>query len=718
MRSLAKWALLAIALLPLVIGTYVLFPYVFPKVLVFRGVVFFCICIASFLGLLDATFRAEAKDRARKLWAHPIGKSFVGFACAAGMSTLFAFDRTRAFWGTVERGEGFVGIVFILAFIALLSLFFAKKEWIRFFILTLGTGFVLFIVEVSQIMQGVARPGSLVDNPIFLAAYFLFCIFSAAVVYHQGKIQRRPLLRWGAVLSGSVSILGILFTGSRGVLIGCIAGIFIALWHWALVEGRRQAWKSVSVRSLVIGLTVIGIVLVGSFAATRQELFWKRIPGFSHIARLSGSDATFQSRRILAGSAIAAVNPDVFGVRRLVFGWGPDNFIYAWEHTYDARIYQYDPSMFDRAHNKLLDVVSMTGSVGLLAYLSIWYFVFREIVKKGKDSVFLGSAMFFFATAFFVQNLTSLDVLVTFVCWAVFVAYVLSRESDHRPVPLQGDTRVSPVRVGLITGVVLVFGWMFFYCTVVPYRQMQKYQHAVSGKTEKARLLTDTSIFSPDTVAQGAIREQFLRAETDAYDTGSGSVQFLTAALVRQEEYLKKHPYMVSWLLLTGKGYRILGTMEKNTTLLGQAKERYVRVLSLMPQRQSARYAYAIALMAAGEERASVQVLRETVASNSGLLDARYRLAQGLMNLRTPEYREALELFESALGGGKDVQPAYTVWAYQQMVSHFSQANDVRRFRIVIQRLVKIDRSQEELYRNIDAYIEAQGVIPSLTVSR
>ncbi len=718
MKHLAKWALILTALLPLVVGTYVLFPYVFPKVLVFRGIVFLCIGIVSFLVVSDSVFRANTKERLRKFWARPGGKTLVGLGCATGISTIFAFDRTMAFWGTVERGEGFIGFLFLIAYIGLLLIFFTKKEWIRFFVLSLGTGCILFIVEMSQIGKGINRPGSLVDNPIFLATYFLFCLFAALVVYRQGKIHKHIFLQWGAIVSACISCVGILFTGSRGVLVGSIVGVGVALWHSDTTIGRRRVWRSVSVRSLVVGITMLGVVLLGSFIATRHELFWKRIPGFSHIVRLSFSDPTFQSRRILAGSALAAVNPDAFGIGRLMFGWGPDNFIYAWEHTYNPRIYQYDPSMFDRAHNRLLDVVTMTGIVGIFLYLSVWFFLFREIVKKTKESAFLGFSMLFFATAFFVQNLTSFNVLVTFVCWGVFLAYVFFQEDNHREQTSRSSSGLSLVCVCLIVTVVLVYGWMFFFCTVVPYRQMQKYQHAVSGKTDKGRLLSDRSIFYPDSVAQGAIREQFLRAETDAYDAGTRETLFLVTALARQEEYLEKHPYQVSWLLLSGKAYRMLGIIGKNDTLLSMAKERYVRVLALMPERQSARYAYAIALMSAGEETASVQLLRETVALNPGLLDAEYRLAQGLMNLRNPQYTEALENFERALSGAKDVQPKYTIWAYQEMMDYFYSRNDSKRFRTVIQRLAEIDRSQEGIYRSIDAYIDSRGTIPSLRLSR
>jgi O-antigen ligase len=65
------------------------------------------------------------------------------------------------------------------------------------------------------------------------------------------------------------------------------------------------------------------------------------------------------------------------------FGVGFGNYASVFDRYFSARFYEYTRSetYFDRAHNNLIDIVSTTGIVGLLAYLSIFVAVAIYLLK-------------------------------------------------------------------------------------------------------------------------------------------------------------------------------------------------------------------------------------------------------------------------------------------------------------------------------------------------
>ena len=426
MKSLLKWTLVLTGLMPLIYSAGSLFPYIFPKALYFRGLVFLAVIFFCMVCFTQKDFLHEMIRKVKGLWKNSVFKLMTLMYASLILSTIFAFDRYMAMFGNIEREEGFVGLFFFYIFFVLIALVFQKKDWMRFFAVNLFTGGILFLVELSQSLgDNIARPGSLTDNPIFLATYYLFVLFSAIVLYRAGEVKNNMTVKFMSIFSMIITFIGIFLTETRGTLLGMFTGGCVVLVYFGFRGKNIPIGKNLSSRKLtVIALVLFGIFM-GTFVATRHAEVWKNVPGFNRSAQISSQDSTTQARFTNASIALRAVNPKEATIVRTLFGWGWDNYIYAWQSFYNPRLFAYDPSLFDRAHDKLIDVLLMTGICGLVLYLGLWFFFFKEAFNRQKGFSAETALFVFWGIAFFLQNLTVFDTLVTFITFYAAFAYLI-----------------------------------------------------------------------------------------------------------------------------------------------------------------------------------------------------------------------------------------------------------------------------------------------------
>ena len=424
MKKALTWVLLAIAFVPLIYSDVALFPSMSTKTLFLRGIVFIASCLFTWLLISNRTYRDTAIAKVKQVTRNPIAISVLASFAILGLSTIFAFDRHVAFLGNVERGEGFVGLAILIVIFFLTSIVFEKKEWRIFLQLSIVSGWILFIGEIVQKLQGVDRPDFLVGNPIFLAAYFLFVIFAACRIYSEGKKTDNGFTKFVGISSICISVVGVLITQTRGVMLGIGAGLLVALAYISL-RFRKEGTEGKRFSKRAAVFLVIVLFLGGVFASTRHASFWQHVPGLDRVAQISSTDATTRARFINFQIALDSVSPKHESLHRVVLGWGWDNYTYAWEKYYIPSIYAYDKAMFDRAHDKLLDMLVMNGALGLIAYLAVWCTLFYALFKIGRRDPWFAVVGLFWGVAFFVQDLSAFDALVTYVCFYAVLSLTL-----------------------------------------------------------------------------------------------------------------------------------------------------------------------------------------------------------------------------------------------------------------------------------------------------
>ena len=716
-KNTLRFLLISSALLPIISWGQVPYPSINGKTLFLRLVLSIVLALMAWLGFTDSEYRTELLGRVRGLWKMPLTKAVTVSYVLLLVSTYGAFDRFIAFYGAADRAEGFVGLSFFYLCYFLFALVFRKRDWNSFFTVTLISGWMLFFVEIVQAMEGVARPASLMDNPIYLAGYFLLVAFAGIQVARDAHATKKPILKATGVLSTCMAVLGIFITQTRGVMAGLVVGAVVAL-AYLVVEGKGIQYGRLRVRVVAAWLLGVIVAFAAVFLLTIHAPVWKDVPGVNRIATFSFKDDTTLSRGVTTEIAIHAVNPSIVGVRRMLTGWGWDNYIYAWERFYVPKLYGYDSSRFDRPHDKLLDMLNMTGVLGLLAYLAIWIFFIHLIFKIGKKDRIGCAALLVWALAFFVQNLTAFDTLVTFVSFFVMLAYVGYLSGFEADMKQQASASYA---IPIILSVVAIASfWAFIAWTFVPYLQMSEFRSEIqeSWSFDSTSLLSPF-VFSPDTYAQGTIRNDLINTLFKAYN--NGQIQkpspFLDKAIAEMEDYLSKHPYLYDDQMVLAKAYDVQSALHSDPSYLKLAEQHYLAALALIPGRQTVIYPYAINLAQQHRTEEAAALLQGLIQKDPQIKDSEYILGE-VYALDDAHYaHEGLDHFEVALNAGVDLNRRLTVQAYKNYLSDFYKANDTSRFVIVAKRLAQLDSVNATAYDELAHEAETTGRIPAVDFS-
>jgi hypothetical protein len=397
MKKLATSALLLFAFLPLVIAPHIYdTPFTSGKIVFARGLAFLVIGLVT----LYLFFTKEKEQRSALL--HRISvicKDRLFQTMALGIiflvfSTIFAFDISYAFFGESFRGEGFLTLFAFFCIFFSMLLLFEKKHWRLFFIFSFVSSLIVLAIEYRQKILGMYRPDSLTGNPIFLGGYLFFAILIALWIVHLGIKEKNKLFITVGSISAITSIVGIFLTVSRGSVIALAFAILLTATT-AFVRGKKI---TVGQRTLRFFSGIILTVLLffgGIFLATRHNSLWQKIPGIDRIATTSIGKGSAVTRIVYTKLSFSKFFPDE-KIQTVLFGWGWDNFVFFFQKNYYPAMYSIEAAVIDRPHNKLSDMLVMTGVVGLVTYLIIWVLLFRYCLRLIKKDTFFGFSLFFF----------------------------------------------------------------------------------------------------------------------------------------------------------------------------------------------------------------------------------------------------------------------------------------------------------------------------------
>lgn len=421
------WALLLSALTPALYADSTLTPAQNIKTLFFRTCIFVVSVLFAGMLVVKKDFRNTVIERIRLAWKSPIVKMMVVLYAILLVSTIFAHDRFYAFLGEPEREEGFLGLSFFYALFFYATILFKKKEWYRFFWLSLGTQIVVFFSALYQLGQGLHRTNSVLGNPIYFAVYGLTLLAIAGVVWVTAKKEKKPVSRFFGFALVLVGVLELFLGNTRSVLLGAAVGVPVVLAYAAI--NAEQVFPRINkkkVQKTAIGIFAGLAIFSGIFLSTRHAAIWSHVPGLDRVAVSSVGDSTTLARLVSWSIALHSIDPKEAGIIRTSFGWGWDNYYFAWQQFYQSRLYQYDTASFDHPHNKLLDMLVMNGAFGLAAYLALWFFFVRAVLHYGKREPGIALFLLFWSVAYFIQNLFAFDTIVSWILsFAIFgfVAY-------------------------------------------------------------------------------------------------------------------------------------------------------------------------------------------------------------------------------------------------------------------------------------------------------
>lgn len=647
-----KSALIATAITPLVVTREVVFPFMLGKMIVVR-VLIECALLLWVIYLAWCAYKGRLSEimmRGKRVMTHPLMIATGVFFISVIVSSWFAVNQYRAIWGDVERAEGLFGIAHYILFVVMTSMVFQKKDWLLFFKVSVGVTAVASFYGVLQYM-GVTkfpfaftpepRPGSFIGNSAFFAAFLIFGIMSAGIVWRDAVSKEGPALVWKYIsIIVIISALVMIFiTGTRGAIVGVGAGVLFLLVY-GVMRGRSYMVRlpKIGEISLAKGAMIVlaaGVMGVALFIATKDAPLWQSIPGLNRLATTAfgTSDASTQVRLMTWRLSWEAFK------ERPLWGWGPDNYLIAFLRHYDPDMALYGETWLDRAHNKIIDTAIAQGAVGLVAYLVLFGLVWRyawAYAKADGAFVLISAGLL----AYFVQNIFLFDQLVGYLFFFAVVGYTVGYNEKNSKTIEEGKevighrTSRNIFYAGVMAAIVTLplVGYSIYALNYIPYVQAQALKESTRAKTFEGTVENVRKAFYPYNFAQGSIRGQGI----DSYYLNSYFYQqelldnpkfkpLANILIEGEEEILRKEPYDVRIAI------RLVEMWQERARTDPEYFKKIEKVLrdaiEIAPKRQELYYHLSFALAKQNKREEARRIIDEALAMSPGAARSHYHKA-------------------------------------------------------------------------------------------
>ncbi len=551
--------LLIVPFIPLYIAAGLFFPFITGKAFLFRGIVE--LVFAAWLILI--AFYKEFRPKKNNLLCIAIFIAVVTLATVVGINPL------RSFWSNFERMEGLVMYIHLFAYFLVLGNVFKKKDWFWMFNAFIASGLIEGCYGVLQKIGKIASPqgGNRIDgtigNPAYLAAFMMFV--AAFCVYLFLKTKNVSGRIYYAA-SGLFSLLIIYFTATRGPVLGIFIALILAGAGYLFFK-KIETENDKKIKKALLW-SLVGLVLVaGLIYGFKNVGFIKNNPTLSRLTNLSFSDTTITSR-----FSIWQMSWKGF-LEKPLLGWGPENYVVVFSKYYTPEMWKQEP-WFDRSHNIVFDWLINAGILGLLSYLSIFFFASRELYKNYQnkkisfEELILVLGLF---VAYFFQNLFVFDNIATYISFFAILAWIYSVSTEEERAVSQKekpalDINYSPL---VIAGVVLLGFFYAYQMNIKPYfansdlmnaLMYDKYPTTALGYYEKAFnentfLGRDETVGQFVTFAVSAVKDSTLSTDKKQ-EIVSLAVKELDTA--KSQNPLDPRPFMYSSLF-----YESVGQIDK-----------------------------------------------------------------------------------------------------------------------------------------------------------
>ncbi len=623
--------LFIVPFLPFVISSTMFFPFITGKNFTFRVV----IQILFALWLVLVSFDRKYLPKRDKVF-----NSVLAFIGLIAVADIFGVNFYRSFWSNYERMEGLVSLLHLLAYFILLISVFNERIWKYYFntILVVG-GAGLFSYASLQLLgklninQGGVRVDATFGNTAYFAVHMLYMAFISAFYLFRVQLGNN----WKTWLYGVISAFSVFLlfqTATRGTALGLILGVMVTAFLVAYKGGEK--YKRVGL-NILAGFFVLFILFLG----VRNTAYVRSHPILGRFAELTISSITNQPRYMVWNMAWKGFKENP------ILGWGQDNFNVVFNKYYEPGMYAQEP-WFDRAHNVFFDWLIAGGLLGLLAYLSIFFFALKEIWNKDSTKRFSlidRSILTGLLVGYFVHNIFVFDNLLSYVMFFTVIAFIYhevhsEKDENAKPVPLFKDEFGSWVYISVV---IVALGFSMYYVNIKPIVTSKTLIKALSAQSAEQSLEYFKKAISQDTFGKTEAREQLVqRAMAFSRNQDQNAMMmkqsFLQTAREEMQKQSEANPLDARYKVFLGALYSAysmhddaLRTFEEARTLSpkkqsilfeivagninkgdrAKALEVAKEVYDLEPNYSEARNIYAIASIYAGDKETAKKLLME-----------------------------------------------------------------------------------------------------------
>ncbi len=643
----SKALIYATFVVPIVVApTSFIFPFIVPKVLLFRGLV--TVLCASYALLLVLNWE-EFKPRAT-----PVTIVLSLFLLSFGLSTFIGSDWYHSFWDNHERMLGLFTLVHYVAYYyALSGIFTTWADWkmaLRLFLIAGSVVMVLGMLQVANpdflMNQGSNRVASTLGNPIYVGGYGMFLAFVAYLLFIKDK---NIVWRVVEVVLGVCGVLGMFFSGTRGSMLGLAAGLFIIIVGYSIALREHPR-----VRQALWGSLAIGMILLAILYAYRQTDTVKNIPAIGRTLNTSMQEITNSPRWI--AWHIAAES----WAEKPVFGWGPNNFFYAFNKYYNPKSLEfgYNETWFDNAHNIIMNTLAVQGAFGIITYLALfvvsWVYIIRAYRQKRLD-VHLAVVLAAFMFAHLVENITVFENPTSYLSFMFWLA-LINWATNQTPAPAADAIKnnknkiaepAAPknINAGVVIATFLVAALFVFVFEIQPARANSRTLLALqllgSDPTAGVEAAREALAFSSPHIDD--IRNDLARSAAPlmsgnnipGFDDAKRAEVFNLMYGELQKNHIL-HPLDIRIQLTLAQLAQMYAIQTNNISYMYDVEKFLADAHQLSPKRQQVLYGLAGVKMQLGKTDEGINLFEQSITDNPKIIEGYWRLAYAYKMLGRP----------------------------------------------------------------------------------
>ncbi|OGN13116.1 MAG: hypothetical protein A3J47_01340 [Candidatus Yanofskybacteria bacterium RIFCSPHIGHO2_02_FULL_43_22] len=413
------------ALVPLVIFKDYISPFHFGKVIVFRSLIE--VLGAAYL-ILILTDRSYLPRRDKIFWA------FLFFVAAFTLTTATSVLPYPSFWGTLERMGGLWTFWhYFLFYIILTSVLTKKEHWQKILNITIFAGILSAFYGFGQKTDieffvgsgGRARIFGTIGNAALFAGTQLLVAFLSLLLFFSPQNTKNRKIFYAFAFA--ITSIATLITAVRGSVLAYAVGIMVFAFLWG--KYKRSHFGRLAFNYLM-GLVIVFVIFSLLFGNA------KFIENSKYLSRMTDLSLRSQTTETRFWAWEAGLKGWISSPKTILLGWGPENFNIPFSKYFNPKFYAGPgaETLFDRAHNMFVEVLVTMGIIGFLAYLNIFFVLFKLLSRFLKENklIVCGISLIPAMIAYIIHNFFIFDTSANFIIFFTVLGFIsmLARDLD------------------------------------------------------------------------------------------------------------------------------------------------------------------------------------------------------------------------------------------------------------------------------------------------
>ena len=703
-------------LMPLVFIPYVIFPFVFSKLIAFQVLIGLTFPAYLALAWMEPKYRPP-----RSMVYGAIAAYFIALV----FSVVFSTDLLRSWWGNQERMNGLFTLLHFFAWLTMaIGLLKTWTDWKRLLNYEVMLSVVMASVSILQqfnknllLFPAGDRIGGLLDNPIYMGAYQMFNLTFLALLFIRTK---HPVARALYAVAAMAAIVAFALTQSRGALVGLAAVIGTFALYYAFFTGNKKARWGILASAGSLFLAYGALFLLRTSEFVMQSNILNRLTNFSGAS---------QTRLIAWEIAWKGF------LERPLTGWGLDAFHILFNLKYNPRSLEFGvyETWFDRAHNTVLDVLSMTGIFGFITFVAIFVTLFVSVWRARKAGwVDLPTAAVLTAlpVGYFLQNLFVFDHPAAFSMSYLLFAFAIAatqpgfmggvkhdpsiKADAHAAVP---QTRSVPwAGLVIVQLVLLLIVWRFsvlpFQASLLVIQANQVRARDIPGAFELMKQAGAISTPYRDEQTFMLSRDLIGYATNGQFAQVPNAREMYDYTTNISDEYIADHPRNTHAHFIYARLLHEVGAIlprEDQPAQLGHAEQEYRAAIETSPQRQQLYYSLARLYSMVGQYQVAYDTLQVARDANPNVGESWWYMGITMWHqLNKPE--EGKDLIVQAM----TTKTPYALQSVREFLTAAQAAADAGRADVlqkILPNLPNLGGGSVDLYISIARLYERAGLI-------